>query len=109
MVFCGFCGYKRLCEPKDALEKLKLNDAALQYETESSQALGFGFRCGSWLLHMDIIQQRIEREFEVDMVATAPNVTYKILKQINHRFWLKTLLNFQLPKPFKSLKSRSWG
>lgn len=83
MVYCGIYPAEtpRYPDLRDALEKLQLNDAALQYEPETSQALGFGFRCGFLgLLHLDVITQRLEREFDLDLITTAPSVIYKIHK-----------------------------
>lgn len=82
-VYCGLypIDSKRYEDLKEALEKLKLNDASLEFVPEVSKALGFGFRCGFLgLLHMDITRERIEREFKIDMIATSPSVVYEVIK-----------------------------
>lgn len=82
MVYCGLypIDSAKFNDLREALEKLELNDSSLQFEPETSQALGFGFRCGFLgLLHMEIIQERIEREFKIDLITTAPSVIYNVL------------------------------
>ena len=100
MVYCGLYPADNAKYPdlRDALEKLKLNDASLFYEPETSVALGFGFRCGFLgLLHLDIIEERLEREYNLDLVTTAPSVIYKIHKTDGTVFDLTNPTN--LPDP----------
>nr|PZN73685.1 MAG: elongation factor 4 [Bacillota bacterium] len=107
MVFTGLYpvetnDYVRL---RDALEKLQLNDASLSFEPETSEALGFGFRCGFLgLLHMDIIQERLEREFDLNLIATAPNVVYRINLTNGEQLMIENPANWPDPSKIASVE-----
>ena len=90
-------------ELRDALERLKLNDAALMYEPETSQALGFGFRCGFLgLLHMEIVRERLEREFDLDLLVTAPNVAYRV--QEKNAGWIEVHNPADFPREIEGVE-----
>ncbi len=90
-------------ELRDALERLKLNDAALVYEPETSQALGFGFRCGFLgLLHMEIVRERLEREFDLDLLVTAPNVAYRV--QEKNGGWIEVHNPAEFPREIEEVE-----
>ncbi len=100
MVYAGIypADGARYNETKDALEKLQLNDAAFSFEPETSIALGFGFRCGFLgLLHMEIIEERLEREFNLDLITTAPSVIYKITKKNGETLFIDNPTNYPSP------------
>lgn len=107
MVYCGIYpaegeNYEAL---KDALEKLQLNDAALTYEPETSVALGFGYRCGFLgLLHMEIIQERLDREFDLDLVSTAPSVIYEIVKTDGSILYVQNPSNLPAPEEISVMR-----
>lgn len=107
MVFCGIypADGSKYGDLRDALEKLQLNDAALTFEPESSVALGFGFRCGFLgLLHMEIIQERLEREYNFDIVTTAPSVIYKVTKTNGETFSIDNPTNLPAAAEIESME-----
>jgi GTP-binding protein LepA len=105
MVFAGLFPTDSDAYPelRDALERLKLNDASLFYEPETSQALGFGFRCGFLgLLHMEIVRERLEREFDLDLLVTAPNVAYRVLLLTGE--WLEVHNPSEMPREYETVE-----
>ncbi|MBL1230152.1 elongation factor 4 [Enterococcus sp. BWB1-3] len=107
MVYCGLypIDTSRYNDLREALEKLQLNDAALQFEPETSQALGFGFRCGFLgLLHMDVIQERLEREFNLDLITTAPSVIYHVNKTDGTKVVVDNPAEFPEPVTIESVE-----
>ena len=105
MVYAGIypADGSRYGDLRDALEKLKLNDAALTFEPETSIALGFGFRCGFLgLLHMEIIEERLEREFNLDLITTAPSVIYKVTKRNGEQVRVDNPSNYPTPDEIES-------
>lgn len=107
MVFCGMypTDSARYEDLREALERLQLNDAALQYEAETSQALGFGFRCGFLgMLHMDVIQERLEREFNLDLITTAPSVIYHINKTDGEKIEVSNPADMPTPQEIESVE-----
>ena len=107
MVFCGLYPIEtsKYNDLREALEKLQLNDAALQFEPETSQALGFGFRCGFLgLLHMDVVQERLEREFNLDLITTAPSVIYHVNKTDGTQIIVDNPADFPDPVTIQSVE-----
>ena len=107
MVYCGLypIDTSRYNDLREALEKLQLNDAALQFEPETSQALGFGFRCGFLgLLHMDVVQERLEREFNLELITTAPSVIYHVNKTDGTTVVVDKPAEFQEPVTIESVE-----